>query len=167
MADLHLSLVFENASIMAAVKIRTLFPVLVYKSRIYSPVYWLFCILVQNLLLDKWIVVCFVSTTNFHWCLGGIPLLLLGSQIGELNSQIDQLQPFQSLCSVKMSFMLPPKSCYLLHLHAFVWRVRAAKLDGKLHVSFAQQGDDRGERIDFHNLFLYLILHGDLSLSSL
>ena len=80
-----------------------------------------------------------------------------------------QLQPFQSQCSVKMSFMLLPRSYYLLHLHAFFWMVRAAKLGGKLHVSFAcandsfaQQGDDRGERVDFYNLFLYLILHGDV-----
>lgn len=108
----------------------------------------------------------FVTTTNFRWCLGAILFLFLGSQIDE-----HQLQPFQSPCSVKMSSMLAPKSSYLLHLQAFFLRVRAAKLDGKLHMSFAQQGDDRGddrgERVDFHNLFLYFILHGDLSLSSL
>lgn len=60
-----------------------------------------------------------------------------------------------------MSFMLPPRSYYLLHLHAFFWMVKAAKLGGKLRVSFAQQDDDRGERVDFHDLFLY-ILHGDI-----
>jgi len=35
-------------------------------------------------------------------------------------------------------------------------------MSGKLHVSFAQQGDDGGERVDFQNLFLHFILCGDV-----
>lgn len=104
----------------------------------------------------------FVTTTNFHWCLGGIWFFLLSSQVAE-----HQLQPFQSLSFVKMSFMLPPESWYFLHLHAFFWRVRAAQLGGKRHITLAQQGDDRAGRVGFGKLFLCLILPGDLSLFSL
>jgi len=46
----------------------------------------------------------FVTTTNFHWCLGAVLFLLLGSRTDEL-----QLQLFQSLCSVEISVMLPLK----------------------------------------------------------
>lgn len=76
-SDLHVFLVFEGASVRAAVKIRTPFPVWVYKSR-SSPVYSLFYILIQNLLLDKWIVVVFVTNTNFCWCLGCYSVLPSG-----------------------------------------------------------------------------------------